>query len=46
MSLALWEKLPAGLLKIKQRPWSALDYDVKLLIVGLAREQGFQMRPL
>ena len=42
MSLKLWEKLPDGLLKIKQRNWSALGYDVKLLIVELAHEQGFK----
>jgi Recombination endonuclease VII len=42
MSFTLWEKLPGDLLKIKQRRWSALDHDVKLLIVGLAREQGFK----
>jgi hypothetical protein len=42
MSFWLWNKLPDGLLKMKQGGWSKLDYGVKLLISKLAREQGYK----
>jgi hypothetical protein len=42
MSVRLWNKLPAGLLKMKPRGWSKLDYNVMHLIVSLAREQGYK----
>lgn len=35
-------KLPDRFLKMKQRTWSRLDYEVRLLIVELARDQGFR----
>jgi hypothetical protein len=42
MNFWLWDKLPDGLLKMRQRRWSKLDYEVKLLINGLAHKQGFK----
>jgi hypothetical protein len=42
MSFELWNELPDGLLKMKRRTWVRLDYEVKLLIIELARNQGFK----
>ena len=42
MSLILWNKLPHGFLNMKFKRWAKLDYDVKLLILELARRQKFK----
>ncbi len=41
-SLRLWQKLPAGLLRMKFKAWNRLDFDVKLLIFELAEKQEYK----
>lgn len=40
--MSLWEELPDGFLKMKRPTWSRLDYEVRLLITELARNQDFK----
>ena len=40
--MSLWDELPEGLLRKERRGWSRLDYDVRRLIVELARNQRYK----
>ena len=42
MSIELWSRLPAGLLKRSFSSWKNFDYEVKSLIVELAEKQKFK----
>ena len=42
MSDRLWYQLPTGFLKKKAKGWLKLDYDVRALVVELARAQNFK----
>lgn len=42
LSLELWKKLPAGLLRMKFKAWDRLDHEIKLLVFELAEKQEFK----
>lgn len=42
MDWSLWEQLPPGFLKLKYSRWRSLSYDLKVLIVELAKKQNFR----
>ena len=40
--MGLWSKLPTGFLKMSFKTWSRLDFDIRSLIIKLARDQNFK----